>query len=82
MQGRIGILSGGTSDMNVAEEVKLVAETMGCRRWSPTTSGSHGLHRFMEPLLQMLKSGGRRDRRRCGMEGALATVVSSLAMSR
>jgi len=79
LQGKIGILSGGTSDMNVAEEVRLVAETMGCEVLIAYDVGIAGMHRFMEPLLQMLKAEVDVLVVVAGMEGALATVVSSLA---
>jgi NCAIR mutase (PurE)-related protein len=79
LQGKIGILTGGTSDMNVAEEVRLVAETMGCEVMIAYDVGIAGLHRFMEPLLQMLKQEVDVLVVVAGMEGALATVISSLA---
>jgi NCAIR mutase (PurE)-related protein len=79
LQGRIGILTGGTSDMNVAEEVRLVAETMGCEVLIAYDVGIAGMHRFMEPLLQMLKAEVDVLVVVAGMEGALATVISSLA---
>ena len=79
LQGKIGILTGGTSDMNVAEEVRLVAVTMGCEVMIAYDVGIAGLHRFMEPLLHMLKAEVDVLVVVAGMEGALATVISSLA---
>ncbi len=79
VKGKIGILSGGTSDMNVAEEVRLVAETMGCEVMIAYDVGIAGMHRFMEPLLQMLKADVDVLVVVAGMEGALATVISSLS---
>ena len=76
--GRRGILilAAGTSDLPVAEEAALTAETMGNRVERAYDVGVAGLHR-------LLAQGGKLRRARvivavAGMEGALPGVVAGL----
>jgi len=77
--GRVGILTAGTSDIGVAEEARIVAEAMGCEVLTTYDVGVAGLHRFLDPLVEMLRSGVDAIIVAAGMEGALPTVVSSLS---
>ena len=77
--GLIGVLTAGSSDISVAEEARVVAEAMGCRVLTAYDVGIATFHRFMEPLHLMLKEGADALIVVAGMEGALASVVSSLA---
>jgi NCAIR mutase (PurE)-related protein len=79
MRGLIGILAAGTSDVRVAEEARVVAEAMGVRVTVAYDVGIAGLHRFLDPLERMLREGADALVVVAGMEGALASVVSSLA---
>jgi len=77
-RGRIGILTAGTSDIRVAEEARIVAESMGCEIVSAYDVGIAAFHRFMEPLRSMLEKGCDALVVVAGMEGALPSVISGL----
>ncbi len=75
--GRVAVLSGGTSDLPVAEEAAVTAELVGAEVERVFDVGVAGLHRLL----------GHHDRWEeadvlvvvAGMEGALPSVVSGLA---
>ncbi|MDQ6421544.1 nickel pincer cofactor biosynthesis protein LarB [Paenibacillus sp. LHD-117] len=76
LPGTVAVLTGGTSDIPVAEEAAGTAEWMGCRVDRIYDVGVAGLHRLL----------AQKDRIReasvviavAGMEGALASVVGGL----
>lgn len=76
--GRVGIVTAGTSDIGVAEEARLTCEAMNCECICIYDVGIAGMHRIF-PILKKFK---QRDVDViivvAGMEGALASVVSSL----
>ncbi len=76
--GRIGIITAGTSDIGIAEEARLMCETMNCKCICSYDVGVAGMHRVF-PILKNLKSK-EVDAIIvvAGMEGALPTLVSSL----
>lgn len=76
--GSIGILAAGTSDIGVAEEARLVCESMGCKCITGYDVGVAGLQRVFPILKEMIKSDVSCIIIAAGMEGALATLVSSL----
>ena len=76
--GKIGILTAGTSNIQVAEEARTVAEVMGCDVMIAYDVGIAAFHRFLDPLVEMLDAGVDVIIVVAGMEGALASVVSSL----
>ena len=74
--GNIVVATGGTSDMPVAEEAALTAETMGNRVTRLYDVGVAGLHRLLSNMDVLMSA-------RCvvavaGMEGALASVIGGL----
>jgi hypothetical protein len=76
--GKVGIVTAGTSDIGVAEEARLMCEAMNCTCICSYDIGIAGMHR-MFPVLKKLIS----EEVSCiivvaGMEGALASLVSSL----
>jgi hypothetical protein len=77
--GRIGILAAGTSDVAVADEARIVAETMGCEVLTSYDIGVAAFHRFLTPLEDMLKADVDVLIVVAGMEGALPTIVSSFS---
>ncbi|MDW5563552.1 MAG: nickel pincer cofactor biosynthesis protein LarB [Methanomassiliicoccus sp.] len=77
-RGLIGILAAGTSDVRVAEEAKVVVEAMGVGVTVAYDVGIAGFHRLLDPLTKMLDQGVDALIVVAGMEGALASVVSSL----
>ena len=78
-KGTIGILTAGSSDIRVAEEAKLMAEAMGCRCITSYDVGVAGMHRVLEPMRMMLDENIDALIVVAGMEGALPSVIASLA---
>lgn len=76
--GRIGVLTAGTSDIPVAEEVKVVAEEMGCEVFSAYDAGVAGLHRLFTPLKEMMEEDVDVIVVVAGREGALPSVVAGM----
>jgi len=76
--GKIGILTAGTSDIGVAEEARLMCESMGCTCISSHDVGIAGLHRVFPIMKKMIKEEVDAIIVVAGMEGALASVVSAL----
>ena len=76
--GHVGILCAGTSDIGVAEEARLMCECMGCRCITSYDVGVAGIQRIFPELEKMIKSNIDCLIVVAGMEGALATIVSSL----
>ena len=76
LNGKIGVLCAGTSDLPVAREAAICARAMGAEVLEISDVGVAGLHRLLEVLPQL---------RECralivvaGMEGALPSVVAGL----
>lgn len=76
--GKVGILTAGTSDVGVAEEARLMCEAMGCTCISSYDVGIAGLHRVFPIMKKMIKEEVDAIIVVAGMEGALASIVSSL----
>lgn len=74
--GEIAIVTAGTSDIPVAEEAALTAETMGNRVRRVWDAGVAGIHRILSER-EMLRSA-RVVVVAAGMEGALPSVVGGL----
>lgn len=74
----VGILAAGTSDVGVAEEARIVCEAMGCRCITGYDVGVAGLQRVFPILKEMTRADVGCIITVAGMEGALATLVSSL----
>lgn len=72
----IAIVSAGTSDMPVAEEAAITAETMGNRVDRIYDVGVAGIHRLLAHTDALMKANVIVAV--AGMEGALASVVSGL----
>ncbi|MGI0081949.1 MAG: nickel pincer cofactor biosynthesis protein LarB [Nitrosopumilaceae archaeon] len=76
--GKVGILTAGTSDVGVAEEVRLMCEAMGCECICSYDVGIAGLHRVFPIIKKIVKEDAEAIVVVAGMEGALASIVSSL----
>lgn len=74
----IGLLTAGTSDIPVAEEVKAIARLMGVGTVQFNDVGIAGVHRVIGPLKEMIKQNVKAIVVVAGMEGALPAIVSSL----
>ena len=75
--GKVGIITAGTSDIGIAEESRLMCESMNCECITSYDVGIAGLHRIFPVLKKFIKSEVDAIIVVAGMEGALASVVSS-----
>lgn len=75
-KGKIAVVAAGTSDLPVAEEAALTAETLGNRVVRVYDVGVAGLHRLLARLEDL--TSARVVVAVAGMEGALASVVGGL----
>ncbi|MCL2172615.1 MAG: nickel pincer cofactor biosynthesis protein LarB [Candidatus Bathyarchaeota archaeon] len=76
--GRIGLLTAGTSDIAVAEEVKTIAEEMGCTVYAEYDIGVAGIHRLLEPLKDFVQKDVDVLVVVAGREGALPSVIAGM----
>jgi len=76
--GKIGIITAGSSDIPVAEEAKVIAQSMGCEVITSYDLGIAGIHRLFTPLSEMIKQGIHVIIVCAGMEGTLPGVVAAL----
>ncbi len=76
--GRIGIISAGSSDIPIAEEAKVIAESMGCETFTSYDLGIAGIHRLFKPLSDMIKEDIQVVIVCAGMEGTLPGIVAAL----
>ena len=77
-KGKVGIITAGSSDIPIAEEAKVIAESMGCEVISSYDLGIAGIHRIFNPLSEMVKTGVHVIIVCAGMEGTLPGVVAAL----
>jgi len=77
--GKVGIIAAGTSDIGVGEEAKLVCESMNCDCICSYDVGIAGLHRIFPVIKQFIESEVGVIIVVAGMEGALASIVTSVA---
>ena len=75
-KGYVLVVSAGTSDIPVAEEARVTAETMGARVRTLYDVGVAGIHRLLHH--RDLVMGAHALVVVAGMEGALASVVGGL----
>lgn len=76
--GKVGILTAGTSDIGVAEESRLMCEAMNCKCITSYDVGVAGIQRIFPELKKMVDGEVDCIIVAAGMEGALATLVSTL----
>ena len=76
--GNVGILTAGTSDIGVAEEARLMCEAMNCKCITSYDVGVAGIQRIFPILKKMIENEVDCIIVAAGMEGALATLVSSM----
>lgn len=76
--GKIGIITAGTSDIPVAEEARIIAEEAGCDVLTSYDVGVAGIHRLFGHVRRMLEEDVKVIIVVAGMEGALPSVVAGL----
>lgn len=75
---KIGIITAGTSDINVAEEARVIVEEGGCEAITSYDIGVAGIHRLFPQIAYMVKEDVKVFIVCAGMEGALPSVVAGL----
>lgn len=75
---KIGIITAGTSDINIAEEARVIVEEGGCEAITSYDIGVAGIHRLFPQIAHMVSEGVRAFIVCAGMEGALPSVVAGL----
>lgn len=75
---KIGIITAGTSDINIAEEAKVIVEEGGCEAITSYDIGVAGIHRLFPQIAHMIREGVEVLIVCAGMEGALPSVVAGL----
>ena len=78
IKAKIGIITAGTSDINIAEEARVIVEEGGCEAITSYDIGVAGIHRLFPQIAHMVKEGVRAVMVCAGMEGALPSVVAGL----
>ena len=78
LDGKIGILTAGTSDVPVADEARMVVEACGLGARLEADLGVAGLHRFLGPLSAILEWGADVIVVAAGMDGVLPGLVAGL----
>ena len=75
---KIGIITAGTSDINIAEEARVIVEEGGCEVIASYDIGVAGIHRLFPQIAHMIKEDVKAIIVCAGMEGALPSVVAGL----
>jgi pyridinium-3,5-biscarboxylic acid mononucleotide synthase len=78
LNGKVGILTAGTSDIPVAEESRMVVEACGLSARLEADLGVAGLHRFVAPLGAIMEWGADVIVVAAGMDGVLPGLVAGL----
>ncbi len=76
--GKVGIITAGTSDIGVAEESRLMCIAMNCKCITSYDVGVAGIQRIFPILKEMVNEDVDCIIVAAGMEGALATLVSTM----
>jgi len=76
--GRVGIVTAGTADLPIADEVKFLVEELGCDAVTIHDVGVAGLHRTLEAAKRLLEADVDVVVAIAGMEGALPSVLASV----
>jgi len=76
--GKIAIITAGTSDISYAKESEALATLMGVEVLSFYDVGVSGIHRLIDPLKEIIGKEVDALIVFAGMEGALPTVVAAL----
>jgi NCAIR mutase (PurE)-related protein len=77
-EGRVAVLSAGTSDIGRAEEAALISREMGCDVTTFYDIGIAGIHRLIPAVEGIIKHDADAVVVAAGMEGALPSVVAGL----
>jgi len=76
--GRVGIVTAGTADLQVAEEAKIILEELGCQTLLIADVGIAGLQRVIMAARRLIEEDVDVVIAVAGMEGALPSVLASI----
>ncbi|MEM0217813.1 MAG: nickel pincer cofactor biosynthesis protein LarB [Candidatus Nezhaarchaeales archaeon] len=76
--GIVGIVTAGTADVSIADEVKLIVEELGCDAITIYDVGIAGLHRTIDAAKRLLEEDVDVVVAVAGMEGALPSILASI----
>ena len=76
--GKVGIVTAGTSDVNVAQEAKIILNEGGCEVLTSYDIGVAGIHRLFPQIAKMIEEDVNCIIVCAGMEGALPSVIAGL----
>ncbi len=76
--GKVGILTAGTSDIPLAEEVRLIVEEAGCETVREYDAGIANLKRSIDAVKTLMEEDVDVIVAIAGMEGMLPSIVASL----
>ncbi|MEM4921023.1 MAG: nickel pincer cofactor biosynthesis protein LarB [Candidatus Nezhaarchaeales archaeon] len=76
--GRVGIVTAGTADVSIADEVRLIVEELGCDVITIYDVGIAGLHRTIDAAKRLLEEDVDVIVAIAGMEGALPSILASI----
>ncbi|MCS7386252.1 MAG: nickel pincer cofactor biosynthesis protein LarB [archaeon GB-1867-005] len=77
-RGKVGIVAAGTADIPLADEVRFIAEELGCETVTIYDAGIAALHRTISAAKKMIEEDVDVIVAVAGMEGALPSVIASL----
>lgn len=75
---RVGVLTAGTSDVPVAEEARIILESLGADVKYYYDVGAAGLHRLYDPMQDIIDYNPASILVFAGREGVLPTLISGL----
>ena len=76
--GKVGIVTGGTADIPVAEEARIIAEELGCTTITAYDVGIAGIQRAIRAAKKMIEEDVDVIIAVAGMEGALPSAIRAL----
>ncbi|MFN3527993.1 MAG: nickel pincer cofactor biosynthesis protein LarB [Candidatus Altarchaeaceae archaeon] len=78
LKGKVGIITAGTSDIDVSEEAIEILNFFGCETIKEYDVGIAGLHRAIKAVERMRKENVNVVLVFAGMEGALPSIIAGL----
>lgn len=78
LQGKVGILTGGTADLPIAREAEVTCRALGCQVVTEYDVGISSLSRTLTATKRMIREEVNVLIVIAGMEGSLPSVISSL----
>ena len=78
LKGKVGIVTAGTADLHVAEEIRAILEELGCKVLLIADAGTAGLQRVVKAAHKLIEEDVDVAVILAGMEGALPSALASI----